>query len=83
MSSSDTGGCPNAASVVVIYPGTAKRSDMPESDRARWLTDLIGVRSPREADPKPIPSPGTLETRAIETIDNDRLMWFLGVLPPA
>ena len=56
---------------------------MPDGDRARWLTDLIGVRSPREADPKPIPSPGTLETRAIETIDNDRMMWFLGVLPPA
>lgn len=56
---------------------------MPDGDRARWLTDLIGVRSPREADPKPIPSPGTLETFALETIDNDRMMWFLGVLPPA
>ena len=56
---------------------------MPEDTRARWLTDLIAVRSPHEPDPKPIPSPGTVETRALETIDNDRMMWFLGVLPPA
>ena len=56
---------------------------MPEDTRARRLTDLIAVRSPHEPDPKPIPSPGTVETRALETIDNDRMMWFLGVLPPA
>ena len=56
---------------------------MPEGGTARRLTDLIAVRSPREPDPKPIPSPGTVETRALETIDNDRMMWFLGVLPPA
>ncbi len=56
---------------------------MPEDNPTRWLTDLIAVRSPHKPDPKPIPSPGTVETRALETIDNDRMMWFLGVLPPA
>ena len=56
---------------------------MPEGNPSRWLTDLIAVRSAHEPDPKPIPSPGTVETRALETIDNDRMMWFLGVLPPA
>ena len=56
---------------------------MPDSDRVHRLTDIIGVRSPREANPSPIQSPGTLETLAIETMDNDRVMWFLGVLPPA
>ena len=56
---------------------------MSEDDTARRLSDLIAIRSPHEPDPKPTPSPGTIETYALETIDNDRMMWFLGVLPPA
>lgn len=46
------------------------------------LTDLIAVKRPLEGrEPYP-PNPGTVETRAIETVDNDRESWFLGVLPP-
>lgn len=47
------------------------------------LTDIIAVRHPHDAKPRPSPSPGTIMTFTLETIDDDRMMWFLGVLLPA
>ena len=47
------------------------------------LTDIIAVRPSRDPTCQPIPNPGTVFTRTLETIDDDRMAWFLGVLPPA
>ena len=49
----------------------------------RHLTDIIGVKYSLKDNPEPMPSPGTIETMFFETIDNDRMVWFLGVLPQA
>ena len=49
----------------------------------RQLTDIIGVKYSLKDNPEPMPSPGTIETMFFETIDNDRMVWFLGVLPQA
>lgn len=56
---------------------------MADNLERRRLTDIIAVRHAHEPEPEPSPSPGTVMTFTLETIDDDRMMWFLGVLLPA
>lgn len=56
---------------------------MADNQENHRLTDIIAFRHPHEPEPRPSPSPGTVMTFTLETIDDDRMMWFLGVLLPA
>ena len=56
---------------------------MADNPEHRRLTDIIAVRHAHEPETEPPPGPGTIMTFTLETIDDDRMMWFLGVLPPA
>ena len=56
---------------------------MDENHETRRLTDIIAVRRRHDSEPRPLPSPGTVMTFTLETIDDDRMTWFLGVLLPA